>query len=85
MKTLFFVATALVFVGITASVFADTDRILDDFSSILEKEPKKVFVVEKDNNLVSLLKRNFQDELVIINASCSNGGLPTIFAPSFKL
>ncbi len=36
-------------------------------SSILEKEPKKVFVVEKDNNLVSLLKRNFQDELVIIN------------------
>ncbi len=45
MKTLFFVATALVFVGITASVFADTDKILDDFSSILEKEPQNLWRV----------------------------------------
>ena len=58
MKTLFFVATALVFVGITASVFADTDRILDDFSSILEKEPQNLIALEGKAGILAELDCN---------------------------
>ncbi len=36
-------------------------------ASLLEKKPKKIFVVEKDNRLVSILKKNFQDQIEIIN------------------
>tara|TARA_B100000963_G_scaffold344933_1_gene348289 strand:- start:688 stop:1479 length:792 start_codon:yes stop_codon:yes gene_type:complete len=36
-------------------------------SSILEKKPKKIFVIEKDSYLSSLLKKKFQDKLIIFN------------------
>ena len=36
-------------------------------SSLLKKNPSKVFVVEKDNNLASILKNKFNDQVVIIN------------------
>ena len=36
-------------------------------SAILKKKPKKVIVVEKDFELVSLLKKNFKEEIEIIN------------------
>ena len=36
-------------------------------SFILKKNPKKIFVVEKDSNLSKNLKENFKDELIIIN------------------
>ena len=35
--------------------------------AILKKNPKKFFVVEKDNNLSILLKENFKDQIIIIN------------------
>ncbi len=34
---------------------------------ILKKKPKKIYVVEKDNNLASLLERNFKNQITIIN------------------
>lgn len=34
---------------------------------LLKKKPKKLFVVEKDDNLVSFLEKNFQNEITIIN------------------
>ncbi len=36
-------------------------------SSILKKKPKKIFVIEKDDNLSSILQKKFQDRIVIIN------------------
>jgi len=36
-------------------------------SFILKKNPKKVFVVEKDANLVNNLNKKFKDQLIIIN------------------
>ena len=36
-------------------------------SSLIKKKPKKLFVVEKDNQLASLLKKNFDKEINIIN------------------
>ena len=36
-------------------------------SSILKKKPKKFFVIEKDRNLVSILEKNFENKLIIIN------------------
>ena len=35
--------------------------------ALLKKKPKKFFVIEKDNYLASLLKDQFQDEIMIIN------------------
>ena len=40
--------------------------------SLLRKKPKKFFVVEKDNNLVSILKNKFNDSLDIINKDILN-------------
>ena len=37
-------------------------------SSLLKKKPKKLYVVEKDNSLISLLEKNFKDQLTIINS-----------------
>ena len=37
-------------------------------SEILLKKPKKFFVIEKDNNLVDLLKKKFQKKIEIINS-----------------
>ncbi len=34
---------------------------------LIKKKPKKLFVVEKDDNLVSILEKNFKDKLTIIN------------------
>ena len=34
---------------------------------ILKKKPKKIYVVEKDDNLSSLLKEKFNNEIIIIN------------------
>ena len=36
-------------------------------SFILKKKPKKIFVVEKDDNLVNKLNDTFKDQLTIIN------------------
>ena len=36
-------------------------------SYILKKNPKKLLVVEKDKNLVNLLKKKFEDKIIIIN------------------
>jgi 16S rRNA (adenine1518-N6/adenine1519-N6)-dimethyltransferase len=36
-------------------------------SFILKKNPKKFFVIEKDNNLAKDLNENFKDQLIIIN------------------
>lgn len=36
-------------------------------SSLIKKKPKKLFVVEKDNQLALLLKKNFDKEINIIN------------------
>ena len=41
-------------------------------SFILKKNPKKFFVVEKDNNLVQHLKQSFKDQLIIINDDILN-------------
>jgi len=35
--------------------------------SLLEKNPKKMFVIEKDSNLVSILEEEFKDKITIIN------------------
>ena len=35
--------------------------------ALLEKKPKKLFVIEKDKNLTSLLKTEFKDKISIIN------------------
>ena len=36
-------------------------------SYILKNNPKKVYVIEKDNNLASKLKEKFKDKIIIIN------------------
>ena len=36
-------------------------------SALLTKEPKKVFLIEKDNNLASLLEKEFHNQVTIIN------------------
>jgi len=36
-------------------------------SSLLKKKPKKMFVIEKDNDLVLFLKKNFDNQINIIN------------------
>ncbi len=36
-------------------------------SALLKKRPKKFFVVEKDNNLASLIENNFQNNIILIN------------------
>ena len=36
-------------------------------SSLLKKNPKKIFVIEKDSNLVSILKDKFKNQIEIIN------------------
>jgi 16S rRNA (adenine1518-N6/adenine1519-N6)-dimethyltransferase len=41
-------------------------------SFILKNNPKKVFVVEKDNNLAENLKNTFKDQLTIINDNILN-------------
>ena len=41
-------------------------------SFILKKQPKKVFVIEKDDNLAKNLNENFGDQLTIINDDILN-------------
>ncbi len=41
-------------------------------SSILKKKPKKIFVVEKDDNLSSILEKKFENKIVIINKDILN-------------
>ena len=41
-------------------------------SFILKKKPKKVFVIEKDNDLAENLNENFKDQLTIINDDILN-------------
>ncbi len=36
-------------------------------SQIIKKKPKKFYVIEKDNNLCSILKKNFDNQIEIIN------------------
>ena len=36
-------------------------------SSILKKKPKKIFVIEKDNDLVLILNNEFKNKITIIN------------------
>ena len=35
--------------------------------SIIKKRPKKIFVIEKDNDLANLLKKKFRDKIIVIN------------------
>ena len=41
-------------------------------SFILKKNPKKIFVVEKDDRLVSSLQKKFQNQIEIINDDILN-------------
>ena len=41
-------------------------------SSILEKQPKKLYVIEKDNDLVLRLNKEFDDQITIINDDVLN-------------
>ena len=41
-------------------------------SFILKKNPKKIFVIEKDNDLADNLNNNFKDQLTIINDDILN-------------
>ena len=41
-------------------------------SFLLKKKPKKFYVVEKDNELVSFLKKEFEDQIYIINDDILN-------------
>jgi len=41
-------------------------------SHILKKNPKKFFVIEKDNELVSFLTNHFRDKIIIINDDILN-------------
>ena len=41
-------------------------------NALLKKKPKKIYVVEKDNNLVSLLKKDFRDQINIIHDDILN-------------
>tara|TARA_Y100000816_G_C26089552_1_gene575561 strand:+ start:1290 stop:2078 length:789 start_codon:yes stop_codon:yes gene_type:complete len=41
-------------------------------SSLLEKKPKKIYVIEKDNNLSLLLKKEFQKNIIVINDDVLN-------------
>ena len=36
-------------------------------TALLKRDPKKVYVIEKDNNLANLLKNEFKDQLKVIN------------------
>ena len=36
-------------------------------SSLLKKKPKNFYVIEKDNNLASLLEKEFRNQIIIIN------------------
>tara|TARA_B100000963_G_scaffold305213_1_gene279327 strand:- start:879 stop:1667 length:789 start_codon:yes stop_codon:yes gene_type:complete len=35
--------------------------------ALLKKNPKKIYVIEKDDNLANLLKKEFENEIVVIN------------------
>ena len=39
---------------------------------LLDKKPKKFYVIEKDENLVSILKDKFKDQIIIINDDVLN-------------
>ena len=41
-------------------------------NALIKKKPKKIYVVEKDNNLVSLLKKDFRDQINIIHDDILN-------------
>lgn len=51
-------AITLAFVGITASVFADTEMTLDEFSSILEKDPENLLALEGKAQILEELDCN---------------------------
>ena len=51
-------------------------------SLILEKNPKKTFVIEKDNQLSKILKNNFENQIVIINEDILNIDETSIFDES---
>ena len=48
-------------------------------SYILKKNPKKIFVIEKDYELATNLKKKFQDQLIIINEDILKVDETTIF------
>ena len=48
-------------------------------SFILKKNPKKFYVIEKDNNLAENLKNTFKDKLIIINDDILNIDEKSIF------
>ena len=51
-------------------------------SLILEKKPKKLIVIEKDNNLAKNLKENFQSQLMVINDDVLNIDEASLFTES---
>jgi len=44
-------------------------------SKILKKNPKRLIVIEKDNRLIDLLKKNFGSKIVIINEDVLNNSI----------
>ena len=59
---------------------SDSDRVLEIgpgtgnlTEGILKKNPKKVLVIEKDNNLTSLLKEKFKNKVEVINKDIKEG------------
>ena len=48
-------------------------------SFILKKKPKKIFVVEKDENLVNHLEETFKDQLTIINDDILKINISSLF------
>ena len=36
-------------------------------NALLKKKPKKIYVIEKDENLANLLKKEFKDKVIVIN------------------
>ena len=47
-------------------------------SSILKKNPKRIFVIEKDNDLSSMLEKKFENKITIINDDILNINEQTI-------
>ena len=54
-------------------------------SFILKNNPKKVFVIEKDNDLAENLNKNFKDQLTVINDDVLNIDETLLFKEKIKI
>ena len=53
-------------------------------SALLKKKPKKFYVIEKDNNLSTLLEKKFKNSLSIINDDILNLAIELVRSGSSK-